>query len=90
MDKITDTPGIYSSLLLVSAVSSFGGFIVYLFPGAQGTERCIKEGEALDRGFSLPYTEGTFSELHIWFYLFAVQLTLRCWHLGYAETAPCY
>jgi hypothetical protein len=19
-----------------------------------------------------------------------VQLTLRCWHLGYAETAPCY
>jgi hypothetical protein len=31
-----------------------------LFLGAQGTECCIKEGEAPDRRFSVPYPEGTF------------------------------
>jgi hypothetical protein len=33
-----------------------------LFSGAQGAERCLKEGEAPDRGFSLSYTQGALSD----------------------------
>lgn len=74
MYKVVDTSGTYS--LLLFAASWFSGFIICLFSGAQGAECCIKEGEAPDRGFSLPYTQGTCSELHIWLSCsFAVQLT---------------
>lgn len=53
-----------------------------LFSGAQGAERCLKEGEAPDRGFSLSYTQGALSDpppnTHTFDSpcLFAVQLTL--------------
>lgn len=34
--------------------------IMCTFLGPQGPERCIKEGQALDRRFSLPHSQGTF------------------------------